>query len=80
MIWRSLCDPESDVYKMWFSSGMRELFDKKYLAAAIVSGLSGMRVGLYAMAVYASALVIKMGLDVFCDAFKPEQLMISRDR
>lgn len=80
VVWKSLCDPKSDVYKMWYTSGVSAVFDKKYLTGAIVASLSGFRIGGYAIALYTSALVIKMGLEVFCDVYHPAPVMESRDR
>jgi hypothetical protein len=79
VVWRSLCDPESEVYKMWCTQGMMALIDKKFLAAAVVAALSGMRLGAYALAVYVSAMIFKVGLEVFCQVAKPEGIMIGRD-
>jgi len=74
-LWRSLCDSESDIYKTWFHQGMGVVLDKKYIGAAVVATLSGMGIGLKALAVSATALLVKFGLEVFCDRYKPEALM-----
>jgi hypothetical protein len=79
VVWKSLCDPESEVYKMWFTVGMKVVFDKKYLTTAIATALAGYRVGVYGMVVYFSALILKMGLEVYCDVCKPNPIMGSRD-
>jgi len=80
VVWKSLCDPESSVYKLWFTSGMTVVFDKKYLTTAIATTLAGYKVGAYGMVVYFGALVLKMGLEVFCDVYKPKPLMGSREK
>jgi len=77
-LWRSLCDPDSDIYKVWFQQGMGVVLDKKYIGMAVVCALSGMGIGLKALAVSTAALLIKFGLEVFCDIYKPEALMESR--
>jgi len=78
VIWKALCDPESDVYKLWFTAGMKVVFDKKYLTTAIVTALSGYRVGIYGIVLYSSALILKVGLEVYCDVCKPTSIMSSR--
>ena len=78
VVWRSLCDPSSEVYKMWCTNGMMALIDKKFLTATVVAALSGMRIGAYALAVCVSAMVFKMGLEVFCDVAKPDGIMIGK--
>lgn len=75
VVWRSLCDKDSEVYKMWFTNGMQAVLDKKYITVAIVSALSGLKIGIYAVAVYISALLIKIGIETFCNVYKPENIM-----
>lgn len=75
VIWRSLCDKESEVYKMWFTNGMQAVLDKKYIATSIVSALAGLKIGIYAVAVYITALLIKIGIETFCNVYKPENIM-----
>jgi hypothetical protein len=80
VLWRSLCDPESDVYKAWFNNGMMVVLDKKYMTAAIVSAMSGIGIGIKALAVSATALAFKMGLEVYCDRYKPAGVMETRQK
>ena len=75
ILWHSLCDKDSEVYKMWFTNGMQALLDKKYLAAAIAAALSGLSIGVNAIAVYILALIIKMGIETFCSLYKPSNIM-----
>jgi len=75
ILWKSLCDKESEVYKMWFTNGMQAVLDKKYITTAIIAALSGLSIGVYAIAVYATALIIKMGIEAFCDVHEPKNLM-----
>jgi len=75
VIWRSLCDKDSEVYKMWFTDGMKAVLDKKYLTVSIATALSGLNAGVYAIAVYLTALLIKIGLETFCNVYKPDNVM-----
>lgn len=77
-LWRSLCDPESDIYKAWFHQGMDVVLNKKYIGGAVIAIFSGLGIGIKALAVSATALVIKFGLEVFCDAYQPDALMEGR--
>jgi len=77
-LWRSLCDPASDIYNAWFHQGMGVVLDRKYIGAAVVAVFSGFGIGLKALAVSATALLIKFGLEIFCEVYKPEALMESR--
>lgn len=78
VIWKSLCDKDSDIYKMWFTNGMQAVLDKKYLTIAITGALSGLSIGVDAIAVYLTALLIKIGIEVFCDTYTPTSIMRMR--
>jgi len=73
-----LCDPESDIYKAWFSSGLNFVLEKRYLGAAIAAAFLNIGVGIKALAVSATALVMKFGIEVYCERFKPDLLMENR--
>lgn len=76
VLWKALCDPENEVHQLWHTGGLMAVLDKKAVTAAVVSALAGMRVGLYALAVSATALVLKLGLSVVCEVWKPDGIMI----
>ncbi len=77
VLYRSLCDPESDVYKAWFNQGLMTVLDKRYfaIAVAVSTAFSGMGIGIKALGVSATALLIKVGIEVFCDRYKPTGVM-----
>jgi hypothetical protein len=79
VMWRALCDPESEVYRVWFGEGLKIVLDRKYFAAAVVTTLLGLGIGIKALAVSATALLIKLGLEVYCDRFRPDAVMSGRD-
>jgi hypothetical protein len=78
VLWRSLCDPESDVYKAWFSGGLGYVLDRKYIGSAVTAMLLGLGIGIKALAISATALIIKLGIEVYCDRFKPDFVMEAR--
>lgn len=80
VIWRSLCDPESDVYKLWNTGLIETVLDRKLITASIAVTMSGMNLGYKLLAVSAAGLVIKMGVEVFCDRYMPEGIMAARTR
>lgn len=55
-------------------------FDRKYLATAIAAALVDLGIGIKALAVTAVALIMKFGLEVYCDRFKPQLVMEDRRR
>lgn len=78
-VWRALCDPTSDTYKMWYEKGLMFALDQKVLGAAVGSALTGLGIGIYAFAIPITALVIKLGVDVVCELWSADGLMIGLD-
>lgn len=79
VVWRSLCDPQSEVYKAWCTNGMMSVLNSKLLTAYLVGALSGMRIGAFMLAASLVAIILRAGLDVFCEVAKPASIMIGRD-
>ena len=75
VLYRSLCDPESDIYKAWFNQGLGVVLNKKYLGAAIVATMANLGIGIKALAVSAAALIIKFGIEMFCETGRPHEIM-----
>ncbi|MCP1466578.1 hypothetical protein [Pseudomonas sp. S3E17] len=75
--WRAICNPESEVYKAW-SQGLSVVYDKKYIAGAIVTSFSSFSISATMIAASAVALAIKFGVEVFCETFVPSGLMIDK--
>lgn len=73
--YRSLCDPESDIYKAWFNDGLKIPLSKRYVGSAVASAFMGFGIGLKALAVSVCALILKFGIEVFCDRFKPNSIL-----
>lgn len=75
--WRSICNPNSEIYKAW-SEGLSVVYDKKYIAGAIVASFNSLSISAVMIAASATALAIKFGAEVFCEAFSPNSLMMDR--
>jgi hypothetical protein len=71
VVYKSLCDPTSEVYKIWYSNIVGVVIDKKFITAAIGAALAGTGIGITALIVTAAALVLRFGLDIYCDRYKP---------
>ncbi len=76
VIWKSLCDPNSDIYKTWMNNGLRIVLNKFYIGSAITTMLADLGLGVKAIAVPIIALIIKFGIEVYCDRFKPSGIML----
>ena len=79
VLWRSLCDPTSDIYKAWVGEGLGVVLNKKIIGLAVVAAFTDLGIGLKALAVPAAALLLKIGVEIFCEVSKPETLMIGLD-
>ena len=77
VLYRSLCDPKSEIYQAWFNQGMMVVLDKKYFALVVSAALVNIGASVKALAVSATALLIKFGLEVYCERFKPDSVMIA---
>jgi hypothetical protein len=75
VLWRSICDPNSAVYKMWCEKGLMAVWDEKVIAVAVASVLVERRILIYYFAVAITALIVRFGLDLYCERYKPEGIM-----
>ena len=79
VLWRSLCDPKSDIYQTWFNSGLSAVLNKRFVSSCVIAALTGFGIAIKGLVVSFVALIIKFGIEVYCDRFKPEGVMIARD-
>ncbi len=75
VIYNSLCDPNSEVYKMWFTNGVAQLNKIILAIGTISSALNYFGIAKTSIIVYISALVVRFGLDVYCDKYRPASIM-----
>ena len=59
VIHKSLCDPESEIYKAWYSNGMKNVLTKGYIITAVSSCLINLHVGIPLIASSVIALIMK---------------------
>lgn len=78
IIYKSLCDPNSDIYKSWFHEGLGFVLNKKYIGTAVASCLLDYGIGIKMVAIPVVALIIKFGIEVYCDRYKPTGIMIDK--
>lgn len=76
-LWKALCDPNSEVYKMWSEKGLGFFYSKSYMAGVVISSLMGMGLSYKAIVPMILALIIRLGLDVYCDRYKPEGIILN---
>lgn len=78
VIWKALCDPQSEIYKAWYTNGMAHVLSKKYYALAVTAALVDIGFAAKAVAVPATALLMKLGIEVYCERFKPGEILDGR--
>lgn len=78
VIWKALCDPQSEIYKAWYTNGMAHVLSKKYYAMVVTSALLDLGFTAKAVAVPATALLMKLGIEVYCERFKPGEILDGR--
>lgn len=76
--WRTLCAPDSSIYKMW-KQRIPNVFSEGYFAVAISTTLAQWKIGIPQLGIGILAIAMRYGCQDFCDTFKPEGLMIPQD-
>jgi hypothetical protein len=78
VIWKSLCDPSSEIYKAWYTNGVAAVFSKKYYALVVTAALVDIGFAAKAIAVPVTALLMKLGIEVYCEKYKPGEILDGR--
>jgi hypothetical protein len=79
VIYNSLCNPTSEIYKTWFNNGMQLILSKGYIKTAVITCLVNLGIGLQLIGASIIALITKFGIEVYCEKYKPVSLMKIRD-
>lgn len=77
VLYRSLCDPKSDVYQAWTKEGLGAVLNKKFIGGAVAAACLKLGIGLKAIAIPVAALIFRFGIDVYCEQYKPKGVMIN---
>jgi len=80
VIFNSLCDKESEIYKIWYTNGMEIILSKGYISSAVLSCLNNLGIGMKLLSASIIALILKFGLEVYCVKNKPLDLMALRGK
>ncbi len=78
VIWKSLCDPKSDIYQAWFTNGIASFLSKKYYAVVVTTALVDLGLASKAVAVPVTALLMKVGIEVYCEQYRPGEVLDER--
>jgi hypothetical protein len=80
VVYNSLCSPDSEIYKTWFNNGMQMVLAKGYIRTAVISCLVSLGIGVKMIAASIIALIMKFGIEIYCDKYKPIGLMDIRQQ
>lgn len=80
VVYNSLCSPDSEIYKTWFNNGMQMVLSKGYIRTAVISCLVNLGIGVKLIAASIIALIMKFGIEIYCDKYKPLGLMEIREQ
>ena len=75
--WRTFCDPESEIFKLW-SKALPAVSNHKVMAGAVAATLNGWSIGLPVLGAGLAAALVKFTAHHFCDVCKPEVFMTTR--
>jgi hypothetical protein len=75
VLYNSICDPKSEVYKGWYTNAVGSVLDKKFITGAVVAALTGYGIGYIGLIIAAAALILRFGLDVYCERYRPAEIM-----
>lgn len=80
VIYNSLCSPESEIFKAWYTNGMQAVLSKGFIRTAVLSCLVNLGIGIKLIAASIIALITKFGIEVYCEKFKPISLADIREK
>ncbi|WP_036158719.1 hypothetical protein [Maribacter forsetii] len=80
VLYNSLCDPKSEIYQVWFKNGMGMVLSKNYIRSAVIACLASLGIGIKMISATIIALIMKFGLEVYCEKYKPADLMELRGK
>lgn len=80
VVYNSLCSPDSDIYKTWFNNGMQLVLSKGFIRTAVISCLANLGIGITMIVASIIALIVKFGIEVYCEKYKPIGLMDIREK
>ncbi len=75
-LYASLCDKESEIYQAWVNEGLGAVLNKIYIGGAVTTMLVNLSAGSMALAIPLAALVLKLGVEVWCEKSKPSNVML----
>lgn len=75
-LYAAMCDKDSEIYQAWVKQGLGAVLNKVYIGGAVTTMLVSMSAGTMALAVPLAALVLKLGVEVWCELNKPTNVML----
>ena len=77
---KCLCDPESETHKIFVEFGLKGILNKWSLPSAIIACFCDLKIGVISLAIPITALIMKLGLDTFCELYPVDSIMEQRKK
>lgn len=75
VLFKSLCDKNSDIYQAWYKQGMGTILNKYSIGLAVSEAFLNLGIGIKALAIPIIALIMKFGIEVYCEQYAPTDIM-----
>ena len=73
--WRSVCDPDSQIYKLW-KNWIPEIYSKGYFVSAVAATYAKFSIGFPVLAIGLVAVLMRYSAREFCENYSPRNIMI----
>jgi hypothetical protein len=73
-LYMTICSSQGDVHKS-LQKGLGVVLGEKYIVSAVIGMLAGLSIGIKALATSVVALILKLGLEIYCEQNKPRGIM-----
>ena len=75
VLYNSICNPESDIYKAWYNNGLELVLSKNYIKSTVIACCIDLGIGIPMIIASVIALITKFGIEVFCETNKPKYIL-----
>lgn len=73
VLYKSICDKDSEIYKEWYQSGLTGV--TSLITVIVADAFHSLNIVIRGIIVTVTALIIKFGIAVYCEHYKPTDLM-----
>lgn len=75
-IYKSICDKDSEVYKSWYAGSFTGI--TSLISVIVADAFHSLNIAVKTLVVTVTALILKFGLNVYCEHYKPNDMIALR--